>query len=87
MTKNTKYLLIGAAVLLVAYLLFSKSSPVKLGAGVKSSSTGGSTWLTGAGSLLTGASNMWDSVFGSSSSGDSSGGYTPAVTQGEDMSF
>jgi hypothetical protein len=66
MGKTTKYLLIGGGVLLVAYLLFAKSSTtIKPGS---STTTGWAGIFNGVGNAGKGLGSLWGSIFGSSSS-------------------
>jgi hypothetical protein len=71
MNKTTKYVLIGAAVLGGLYLITAKSSPLKLGTGTAGTGTGGAAYITASGAAANGFSNLWDSIFNSSSSEES----------------
>ena len=65
MGKTTKYVLIGGAVLLVAYFFFSKPTSLKTGTAATSGWAG---ILNGFGNASKGAGSLWTSIFGSSNS-------------------
>ena len=68
MPKTTTLLVIaaGAAAL---YLIMSKSSPLKL---TGKTSTSGANYVSAVGTAANGVSNLWDSIFNSSSSSSDS---------------
>jgi hypothetical protein len=63
-SKTVTWIVVGGVVLLGLYWLMS--SKTKLTGTSKTAATGGAAWLSGAGALATGVSNLVDS-FGSSS--------------------
>jgi hypothetical protein len=84
MTKTTTYVIVGGgAAILILYLVFSKSSPVKLGG--KTATTGGTAGIIDAsGRAAAGLSKLWDSVSKTFTGGDDDGESTDPVATGGD---
>lgn len=68
---KTSYILIGAGVLVVGYLLISSQKAATV-ARQKANTSGTAATLAGVGSVATGISSLWDSIFNSGNSTDAS---------------
>jgi hypothetical protein len=67
--KPWHWILVGTAALVLLYLLMSRQTATKLRSSSSTPSGLGGT-LVGAGAAMTGASNLWDSIFNSDKSED-----------------
>lgn len=85
MSNTTKYILIGGAVLVVAYLLFSRSSGRLSTTARPPATTGGASYIDAAGRAAGGVAKLWEAIFGSDDEGTNAGdGYKPDIAYGED---
>jgi hypothetical protein len=64
MNKTWKWILIGGGVLLALYLIFAKSSPVKLGSGARANTSSTAQVIEASGHAAGGLATLWGSIFG-----------------------